>query len=237
VAQQGPGLEGQATRYRFGEHVLDVGARALSRGEQPVRIEPKAYAALLYLVEQRHRAVSRTELLSAVWHDAVVVDDALSTCIRRIRRSLDQAPRSDTPVRTVHRVGYQFVAHVEVVPPELADSSGQTAALAPAPHHIEASDAAWPTLQRAVERSLALAADGEVRLVALQGDAGMGKTHWARRMQRLLRDEAVVFVARGAGGEEEPLGPWVQLLQACLGHDAALMSRLPNAQAALLRGL
>ena len=63
----------------------------------------------MLLVERRHEAVHRREIMGTVWSDVVVSDSALTQAIRTIRRALDDDPREPRFIRTVSRHGYRFV--------------------------------------------------------------------------------------------------------------------------------
>jgi adenylate cyclase len=54
-------------------------------GEQLLKLTPKAFAVLRYLVKHAGRLVSKDELLRTVWPDTVVSEGVLTTCIREIR--------------------------------------------------------------------------------------------------------------------------------------------------------
>jgi DNA-binding winged helix-turn-helix (wHTH) protein len=51
---------------------LDPDTRELSRGGKPVRVQPRVFEFLRYLVRNRERVVPREELLAAIWRDVAV---------------------------------------------------------------------------------------------------------------------------------------------------------------------
>lgn len=55
---------------------VDLRCTELTLGAQPVPLRPKALALLKVLVVQAGRAVSKEELLAALWPGAVVTDDS-----------------------------------------------------------------------------------------------------------------------------------------------------------------
>jgi predicted ATPase/DNA-binding winged helix-turn-helix (wHTH) protein len=97
-------------RYRFGSHVLDLETLELRDGDRPVELEPQALAVLAHLVRNRHRVVPKAELLDEVWGDRFVSDSALTTRIKHCRRAVGDDGQAQAVIRTVHRVGYRFVA-------------------------------------------------------------------------------------------------------------------------------
>lgn len=109
-------MAGAAT-YRFGRFVLDPDLGRLCHDQQPVRIEPRAFALLRYLVEHRDRVVSNKELLDAVWHRELITSAALTTGLRTVRRAIGDTGRQQRLIRTVYGRGYQFVAPTTVTAP------------------------------------------------------------------------------------------------------------------------
>lgn len=97
----------------FGAFELDPGRFELRRGGARVDLPPTPLRLLLYLVEQRERAVPKEELLESVWPDAVVADTALSTALKELRRALGDDGAAQRFVHTLRGLGYRFVAPVE----------------------------------------------------------------------------------------------------------------------------
>ena len=99
-------------RYRFSGHVLSPARRTLVRNGRELPLIPRCFDLLVLLVERRNEALSRGDILDAVWSDVVVTDGALSQAIRLLRRTLGDDPREPTFIRTVSRHGYRFVCEV-----------------------------------------------------------------------------------------------------------------------------
>jgi DNA-binding winged helix-turn-helix (wHTH) protein len=106
--------------YRFGAFTLAPHERRLSRGPDEVPLIPRYFDLLVLLVERRHEAVHRREIMGTVWSDVVVSDSALTQAIRTIRRALDDDPREPRFIRTVSRHGYRFVGPEEEAAPVAA---------------------------------------------------------------------------------------------------------------------
>lgn len=75
--------------------------------EQP--LIPRYFDLLVFLVERRHEAVHRRDILDRVWRDVNVSDSALSQAIRSIRVTLGDDSKEPRFIRTVSRHGYRFV--------------------------------------------------------------------------------------------------------------------------------
>ena len=78
-------------------------------GEE-IKLRPKVYETLKYLVEHPGRLIGKQELMQAVWPDAFVTDDSLVQCTLELRRALDD--RGQQLLKTVPRRGYLFAAEV-----------------------------------------------------------------------------------------------------------------------------
>jgi TolB-like protein len=72
-----------------------------------------AAAVLSVLVSRAGQPVTKEELFASVWSDAVVSDDALTSCVQELRRALEDSPKQPRFIETRHRRGYRFVATLE----------------------------------------------------------------------------------------------------------------------------
>src|SRR5439155_6763275 len=96
--------------HSFDEFTLDLTRGCLLRGQEEIKLRPKSFEALRYLVENNGRLISKDELIHAVWVDTAVTDGSLVQCLRDIRQALrDEAQQI---VKTVHGRGYIFDAEV-----------------------------------------------------------------------------------------------------------------------------
>lgn len=77
------------------------------------RLRPKTFEVLLYLIENRGRAVPKSELFAAVWNGVAVTEDTLVQSIVEIRKALGDDPRAPQFVQTIPRVGYRIIAPIE----------------------------------------------------------------------------------------------------------------------------
>lgn len=95
----------------IGDHVFDVGARSLRRGEALRLLAAVEYALLAELVLHPHVPVPR-ERLAAVSHPQQpqgVTARAIDTAIVRLRRLLEPEPARPRYIQTVRGQGYMFV--------------------------------------------------------------------------------------------------------------------------------
>jgi DNA-binding winged helix-turn-helix (wHTH) protein len=93
--------------YRFGPCELDEARRSLSARGREIKLQPRVFDMLCYLVRHRERVVSKDELLEALWPGTVVVDNALQRVVSLVRTALAEVGLQDA-VRTYSRHGYRF---------------------------------------------------------------------------------------------------------------------------------
>ena len=102
-----------ADLYRFGNFVVDARERRLLAGDAPVEVSARYFDALLLLVGEAGRLVSKERFMAEVWQGMPVTDEALTQCIRSLRRALGDSATRPRFIETVPRHGYRFVAPVE----------------------------------------------------------------------------------------------------------------------------
>lgn len=94
----------------FGDIRVDFRLQTVTRGGQPVALEPKTFDVLRYLVEHRDRLVTKDELLDTVWKDVFVTPNVLTRAIAQLRKGLGDEADAPKFIETVPRRGYRFLA-------------------------------------------------------------------------------------------------------------------------------
>jgi DNA-binding winged helix-turn-helix (wHTH) protein len=100
-------------RVAFDAFVLDPADRQLTRGGIPVEINARYLDALALLVGERGRLVTKDRFLQEVWRGVPVTDEALTQCIRTLRRQLGDDAAAPRFIETVPKYGYRFIAEVQ----------------------------------------------------------------------------------------------------------------------------
>lgn len=99
--------------FRFDRFLLDPGDRQLRRDDAPVELNGRYFDALLLLVSEQGRLVSKDRFHAEVWRGVPVTDEALTQCIRTLRRRLGDDAARPRFIETVPKHGYRFIAPVE----------------------------------------------------------------------------------------------------------------------------
>ena len=103
-------------RLKFGDCVLDLGARQLERGNSVVPLEPKMYELLEALIKRRPAVVTNNELDELLWPNVYVARTSLTRLVSELRAVLGDSPRDSRIIRTAYKVGYAFCADVTDLP-------------------------------------------------------------------------------------------------------------------------
>src|SRR5438105_3130801 len=99
--------------YEFGGFRLDTAKRLLQRLDgTTVRLTPRVFETLLYMVEHHDTVLDKERLMEAVWPDSIVEENNLSQNISTLRRIFGETPDSHSYIVTVPGRGYRFVAEV-----------------------------------------------------------------------------------------------------------------------------
>jgi TolB-like protein/DNA-binding winged helix-turn-helix (wHTH) protein/Flp pilus assembly protein TadD len=104
-------------KYHLGEFELDPSVHLLSRGTTPTPLSRKPFEVLLYLVKERHRVVTRHELVEQFWSGHEVYEENLTKCISELRKALGDQQKPHHCIETIPAVGYRYIGVVEEATP------------------------------------------------------------------------------------------------------------------------
>jgi predicted ATPase/DNA-binding winged helix-turn-helix (wHTH) protein len=198
-------LENGPQNYQFGEFTLDVARGCVLKGEEEIKLRPKVYETLKYLVEHPGRLIGKQELMQAVWPDAFVTDDSLVQCTLELRRALDD--RGQQLLKTVPRRGYILTAEVvqrsAVPPPDLLDPAsgnvppGERANLPRRRPSLPIPRTSFIGREQQLAEAAQLLLRPDLRLLTLTGPGGAGKTRLSLALATSLSHQfsgGVLFV-------------------------------------------
>jgi len=95
---------------QVGDLVVDFGKHAAEKAGTPVDLSPREFEILKYFGKRRGEAVSRSELLNAVWgYDCSSLSRTVDTHIAKLRQKIESDPRSPRHIITIHGIGYKLL--------------------------------------------------------------------------------------------------------------------------------
>lgn len=108
---------GLGCKYRFGPFDLITGAHQLAKNGTKVKLRGQPYLILEVLLERAGEVVSREEIREKLWSVDTFVDfeHGLNTSVKKLRQVLCDSAEEPRYIETVPRLGYRFIAPVEVV--------------------------------------------------------------------------------------------------------------------------
>ena len=94
---------------RFGEFELDLSAHKLFRGGREVELMPKEFRLLAYFADRAGRALTRDDILNAVWGRSVIVTPrSIDRCVATLRAKIEADAQRPIYIQTIRDVGYRF---------------------------------------------------------------------------------------------------------------------------------
>jgi two-component system, OmpR family, alkaline phosphatase synthesis response regulator PhoP len=95
---------------QFGDVTVDFRTAQVLRNGKPIDVSAREFKLLRYFVEHRGAAITRDELLNAVWgYESMPFTRTVDVHIAWLRQKVEPHPRRPQFILTVHGVGYRFV--------------------------------------------------------------------------------------------------------------------------------
>ncbi|MCZ6873749.1 MAG: AAA family ATPase, partial [bacterium] len=98
--------------YVFGDFEFDTHLYEFRHAGVALKLEPKVFDMLVYLIKQRDQVVSKQELLDNLWPDQFISDATFDHCVMSARKAVGDNGRSQTVIKTVRARGYRFIAPI-----------------------------------------------------------------------------------------------------------------------------
>src|SRR5581483_8215548 len=104
-----PWFHGPGGRLNLGDVEVDFDSRQVTSGGRRVRLTPKEFDLLRYLVSHANKVVSHRELLQAVWGpDSGDQVDYLHVFVNHLRKKIEKTPSAPVHILTEPWVGYRL---------------------------------------------------------------------------------------------------------------------------------
>lgn len=110
MTPDGSEMERQPHILRFDAFELDSKNRLLRKHGLPIELGSRYFDALALLVTRAGELVPKDAFMDQVWHGIPVTDEALTQCIRTLRRALGDDAANPRFIETVPKHGYRFIA-------------------------------------------------------------------------------------------------------------------------------
>src|SRR5215831_19007218 len=120
-------------RYLFADCLLDTQCYLLRRAGQSIRLRPKVFQVLTYLLTHRDRVIAKQELCEQVWSAQAVSDATIENCLKAIRQAIGDNGQAQRLIETRYGQGYGFVAAVTMSPDGGAHGATEAVSGLPAP--------------------------------------------------------------------------------------------------------
>lgn len=187
----------------FEPFCLDLANECLWRGSHAIKLRPKAFAVLDYLLGRPGQLVTKEEFLNAVWPETFVGEAVLKVTIRQLRDALDDDPKSPRFIETAHRRGYRFIGQIaesgQLLAGDRETGSNKAISATPmpaaafSPLGVVGREEALSRMRSWLEKLL----DGERQIVFVTGEAGIGKTALVDTFVRSITSDRSVRIGRG----------------------------------------
>ena len=101
----------------IGEIEVQPAKRTVKKAGQPIRLTPKEYDILYYLMAHAGRAITHGKLLTSVWGAQYRQEvDYLRTFVRQLRKKIEDDPSNPRYLLTDTCVGYRFAEETPAYP-------------------------------------------------------------------------------------------------------------------------
>ncbi len=99
--------------YKFEKYFLNIRERQLYVNGSPIELNARYFDALALLLEKNGELVTKEQFFEAVWLGRPVTDEALTQCIKTLRKVLGDHANNPRFIETVPKHGYRFKAPIE----------------------------------------------------------------------------------------------------------------------------
>ncbi len=200
---------------RFGRFRLHP-TEGLWRGGRELHVTPKSLAVLCTLVSRPGHVVTKDDLVRAVWPDTAISESALTSCIKELRKALEDDAKQPRYIETLHRRGYRFVAAIAETATPVASVVTPGRSAAPLVGRASALECLSAALTRAEQRTR--------QILFVTGEPGIGKTALVNAFFETVRERNGCRVAFAQSIEhfsaQEPYQPLLDAVaRLCRAND------------------
>jgi DNA-binding response OmpR family regulator len=98
-----------STVFQFGKCKLDLTAHKAFRDGEEIALTTKEFRLLEFFLQRPGRALTRDQILDAVWGNDIVVNDrSVDRCVTTLRAKIESDPHHPVCIQTIRDIGYRF---------------------------------------------------------------------------------------------------------------------------------
>jgi DNA-binding response OmpR family regulator len=95
--------------YEFADYRLDIPAVKLTRKGEEIKLSPKEFKLLELFLKKPGRALTRGDILNAVWgYDCYVGQRSIDRFVTTLRNKIEPDPHNPVYIHTIREIGYKF---------------------------------------------------------------------------------------------------------------------------------
>lgn len=94
----------------FGQCTLTPETRQFTKDGKELKLSPREFDLLAYMLRNPNRVLTRGQILNAVWgYDSAVTDRTVDRFVTTVRKKVERQPRRPAHILTVREIGYRFL--------------------------------------------------------------------------------------------------------------------------------
>jgi len=96
-------------RIEFGDCTFDLASHHLFKHGEDVPLTSKEFQLLAYFLKRPGRALTRKDILDAVWGRSIIVTSrSVDRCVTTLRAKIEPNPHRPQFIQTIRDIGYRF---------------------------------------------------------------------------------------------------------------------------------
>lgn len=99
----------QQSCHKFGDFEFNVSSGRLTKNGHEIKLSPKEFKLLEFFLEKQGRALTRDEILNAVWgYNSFSGHRSVDRFVNTLRNKIEPDPQNPAFIHTLREIGYRF---------------------------------------------------------------------------------------------------------------------------------
>lgn len=100
--------------FKFGDFHFDISARKLSKKGKEIELSPKEYKLLEFFLKKQGKALTRDEILNAVWgYNSFTGHRSVDRFVTTLRNKIEADAENPAFIHTIREIGYKFAGELK----------------------------------------------------------------------------------------------------------------------------